>query len=112
MFYQADGFVSLHYDSNPNKEISGITSFYYDKQRDYSFASAIHNRLIDNTGFRDRGIEKQNYFVLRANGVPSVLIELGFLSNKKEERIINSVDYQEKATDAMLSGMISYFKAN
>lgn len=111
-YYHADAFISLHYDSTPYMYVNGITSFYYEKGKDLTLSKAIHRELIKGTGLSDRKVRQANYFVLRENKQPSVLLELGFLSNKNEEYKVKTSDYQEKATQAIYTGLAHYFKEN
>lgn len=47
--------------------------------------------------------------VLRAPDVPSVLVELGFLSNKKDEALLTSDDWQDKAIASLLASIDRFF---
>jgi N-acetylmuramoyl-L-alanine amidase len=50
------------------------------------------------------------FAVLKAPDVPSVLLELGYLSNPKEERMLKSLDFQNKVAEALTRGIDRYFK--
>lgn len=50
------------------------------------------------------------FAVLKAADVPSVLIEIGFLSNKQEEKLLQSREYREKVTDGIVAGINAYFR--
>jgi len=50
------------------------------------------------------------FAVLKAPDVPSVLIEIGFLSHPKEEKLINSKAYRDKVTSGIASGVDEYFR--
>lgn len=50
--------------------------------------------------------------VLRAPDVPSVLVELGFLSNDKEEQKLASADWQRRVAAAIVTAVDAYFKAS
>jgi N-acetylmuramoyl-L-alanine amidase len=58
-----------------------------------------------------RYVERANFFVLRSPDVPSMLVETGFISNPDEERKLNDVKHRQRLTDALLSGVRSYFHA-
>jgi N-acetylmuramoyl-L-alanine amidase len=51
------------------------------------------------------------FAVLKAPDIPSVLIEMGYLSNPKEERLLNQPSYQRKLADAIARAMDRYFEA-
>ena len=57
-------------------------------------------------------IKHANFAVLTAADMPSVLLELGFLSNKTDERMIRSYGYKTKVVNAMVNAINSYFKSN
>ncbi|MCA0986175.1 N-acetylmuramoyl-L-alanine amidase [Guptibacillus algicola] len=109
--YQADAFVSVHYDSTVDPTVSGITTYYYHEDHK-SLASSIHNEITQSNSLRDRGTRFGNYYVLRNNSSPSVLLELGYLSNPFEERQINKQQYQANMTSNIANGIISYLNKN
>ena len=51
------------------------------------------------------------FAVLKAPDIPSVLIEMGYLSNPKEERLLRQPAYQRKLADAIARAMDGYFEA-
>ncbi|GIP31950.1 N-acetylmuramoyl-L-alanine amidase [Paenibacillus sp. J2TS4] len=106
---KADVFISLHYNSGKANS-RGIISFYYSEQRDKPLAADLQKALIAVTGMADGGDRFGNYHVLRNNTTPSVLLELGFLSNPKEEEAVNTVDYQRKVAEAVVQGLQQYFE--
>lgn len=61
------------------------------------------------TGRIDRGVKQRNdrgIWVLQATGMPSVLVEIGFISNKEEEEYINS----EKGQDEIVNNILTAFR--
>lgn len=57
-------------------------------------------------------VKHANFAVLTAADMPSILLELGFLSNKTDERMIRSYGYKTKVVNAMVNAINSYFKSN
>ena len=49
-----------------------------------------------------------DYFMLSLD-IPSVLIECGFLSNAKEEKLLLSADYQQRVAQAIADGVAAYY---
>jgi len=49
------------------------------------------------------------FAVLKAVDVPSVLIEMGFLSNAKDEKLLKSKKYRKKLARAIIAGIDQYF---
>ncbi|AZB44403.1 N-acetylmuramoyl-L-alanine amidase [Bacillus sp. FJAT-42376] len=105
---KADAFISIHYDSGGLKA-TGISTFYYTFAKDSLLASKVHQNVLAAVKLPDRKASYKNLQVLRENKYPSILVELGFLSNPAEERLITTFDYQEKATNGIVQGLKSYF---
>lgn len=106
----ADAFISLHYDANPNPEINGFTT-YYQHPNQATFAKAIDSGLNSTVSLKNRGVQPADYYVLRKNKENAVLIELGFLSNASEEMTINTNKFREQATYGIYTGILNYFDA-
>ncbi len=78
--------------------------------RSINLASKIENNFINKVNRKSRGIKQAPLWVLDAAYMPSVLIELGFLSNKEEGRFLNSDNGQDKMAEAIANAIISYKK--
>lgn len=78
--------------------------------RSIQLASKIQNNFKNQLNRKSRGIKQTPLWVLDAAYMPSVLIELGFLSNKKEGLYLNSAAGQENMAKAIATAIISYKK--
>ncbi|MFE7063032.1 SH3 domain-containing protein [Sutcliffiella sp. NPDC057660] len=105
----ADVFISVHYDSIDDPSVTGTTTFYYGGA-DQQLADYVHQSLIQLTNLRDRNVRQENYLVLRENMQPSLLLELGYISNRGEELTILSSDFQERAATGIYQGLAQYFR--
>ncbi|WP_423799697.1 N-acetylmuramoyl-L-alanine amidase [Neobacillus sp. SAB-20_R2A] len=105
-----DVFISIHFNSYTNKSTNGIETYYYDAVRDQRLANEIHLGILNQVGLADRGVRFGDLFVLRENSQPSVLLELGFISNPQEEALIATTAYQKRAAQGILNGLIKYFE--
>lgn len=106
--HRADAFISIHYDSIDNATVHGHTTYYY-SEMDKKLADRVHVQIVDRVNLRDRGVRQGNYFVLRENPQPSILLELGYLSNAFEEGVIKSRPYQESVAEAIFKGLHEYY---
>ncbi|WP_044250262.1 N-acetylmuramoyl-L-alanine amidase [Kingella negevensis] len=61
---------------------------------------------------RKSTVETGDFVVLRSIDVPSALIELGFLSNREEEKQLNSAEFRRKLAVAIANAVQQYLKAN
>jgi len=108
--YSADAFISIHYDATNDMSVSGFTTYYYhDYQQE--LAQYVNEGIADKVSIRDRGSQIGDYLVIRENYQNGILIELGYLSNPTEERVITTDFYREQATLGIYEGIIDYFDA-
>jgi N-acetylmuramoyl-L-alanine amidase len=59
-----------------------------------------------------RQVEQAGFAVLKAPDIPSVLVETAFISNPDEERRLRDEAYQDRLADALMRGIVQYFRAN
>ncbi|MBC2181907.1 SH3 domain-containing protein [Listeria sp. FSL L7-0233] len=106
----ADVFISIHFDSleDTSKAVSGQTTYYYDNS-DKSLAESINTTLGNDLPTSNRGSRVGDYYVVRENSQPAVLLELGYLSSAKDERNINSASYRSQIADSVTDGLSNYF---
>ncbi len=74
------------------------------------FAKMVQNNVVRQAGRADKGVHQAGFLVLRETSMPSVLIELGFISTPEEERQLNDKSVQEKIARAMFEAFKSYYK--
>ncbi len=73
-------------------------------------AHCVQNQLVSLTGFHDRGVKQGPFYVLKGAFMPAILVELGFISNPKQERQLNSTSYQDKFVQAIINGVMKFKK--
>ncbi len=59
-----------------------------------------------------RQVEQAGFLVLKAPGIPSILVETAFISNPQEEKKLKTAAYQQKVADAILKGIKAQVKKN
>lgn len=107
----SDLFISLHINASVNRKASGISTYYFQKSNyDIRLAKCIHKQLTSNFKLPDMGAREANFYVIKRCSMPAVLMELGFISNKKEEKVISGNWFQNKAMDLTAAGIKDYFK--
>ena len=75
-----------------------------------SFASMMQQISVQKLKRKDRKVKQDNFQVLRETIMPSVLIELGFLTNKREGAYLNSKKGQEQMATAIAEAIKTYFE--
>ncbi|MBQ7732742.1 MAG: N-acetylmuramoyl-L-alanine amidase [Synergistaceae bacterium] len=86
-------------DMQQNNKISESTDF----------AGALLNAGKRN-GLPMKRIAQAPFFVLRGAGMPAVLLELGFVTNPSEARLLSQPAYQQKIANAMTEGIMNYLR--
>jgi len=94
-----------------------LASLERDSKRDESLRLAyyIHSSLISKLtrsykGIKNLGVKQALFYVLVGATMPSVLVEVGFISNPKEERLLRSYTFRQKAASAIAKGIVRYIK--
>lgn len=110
----ADLFVSIHSNSFSDPSANGTETFYYTSEPIGStaqkLASSIQGKLVSALGLANRRVEPNNLSVLRNTNMPAVLTELAFISNPKEEALLITNDFQDKAARAIVEGILACVK--
>ncbi len=105
----ADLFVSIHSDSSSNSSARGFT-IYVARSASWSSrrAAAAIGRAMLRAGLTSRGTERADYRVLVQTRCPAVLIELGYLSNRDEARLLRSSSFQDRLARAIAEGISEF----
>jgi N-acetylmuramoyl-L-alanine amidase len=98
-------FVSIHLNAGLREGAFGIETYYYN-WRAYALSAHIHRRVIRAADSVDRGIRHRGYWVLRANRLPAILVECGFMTNRAEKSRIQSARYRERIAKAIADGLL------
>lgn len=108
----ADCFVSIHCNGAADPSAHGTETYNYpDSGQGLELAQTIHARLVPALGLADRGVKQANFAVLRQTDCPACLVELAFISNPAEERLLESRDFQEAAAQAVAAGIADFLGA-
>ena len=99
-------FVSIHYNWARRKKASGIETFYLNPNS-ARLASRIQSKMVGTYRCLDRGIKSRKLYVLRNNKRPAVLCELGFVSNRNENAIVQSSKTRQKLADSIASAILA-----
>ena len=106
---QANAFISLHFDSGPNANASGTTGYYFTSTSE-NLAQTVNKYIARNLTLKSQGTKFQNFLVLRENKQPSILLELGYLNNPEDNKLIETTEYQENIAKSIASALKEYFQ--
>lgn len=107
----ADLFISFHFDSSPSEnEASGFTAYYYHRKNHSRAIAQALDQAFDNLPLTNRGVEFGDFYVLRENSQPAVLLEMGYINSTKDYQQIKSDRYQQAIVTDLVKGLNTYFK--
>ncbi|MCS7244185.1 MAG: N-acetylmuramoyl-L-alanine amidase [Candidatus Calescibacterium sp.] len=104
---KASLFVSVHINASTYSFANGVMTFYT-KDIDYALAQYIHSELVKTNIFDDKGIRQANFYVLKYNPLPAVLLELGFITNYNDAVKLMSYENLQKLANAIAKGINNY----
>jgi len=130
---KSDLFVSIHVNAAADRSLHGIETYaltpagaasssggkpsrttFSGNRTDANnvlLAYSIQCALLRRTRAFDRGVKRARFAVLRDLTAPGVLVEVGFLSNRREERLLLDPAYREKIARGIAEGIIVYHRS-
>ncbi len=110
-----ENYKTKYHGFDPNSVDSYIMfEFMQDKYIDRSvdFASTIQKQFKTYCGRPDRGVRQAGFWVLHRSACPSVLVEVGFISNPAEERFLSSERGQKEMAAGIFNAFVDYKRAH
>lgn len=111
----ADIFISMHCNASVLPKPHDCQIFYHSETKDKPLAESLFkyvDKIDHNTSRWSREI-KASFYVLRslANeyATPAVLVEIGFISNEDDEKLLNDDDFQRKFAEGLYNGIKNFF---
>ena len=73
-----------------------------------NFATMVQNQLVTNSKRVNRNVRQAGFLVLREVAMPSILVELGYISNRQEENYLKSESGQTSLARSIFNGFTEY----
>lgn len=111
---KADLFLGLSLDSQ-SPEVAGILIDLMKRETmnlSAKFASKLEEKLRPRTRFLDNGRRSANFAVLRIPDIPGILVELGYISNPQDEKLLKTDDHRQKVAMGIKDAIDIYFMEN
>lgn len=107
-------FVSVHVNSASNTSAQGTETYYAVStgdmyQEDVDLATFVNNQIVKNLNMKNRGVKEQQYYVIRNMLIPSILVELGFLTNSEDNNKLTNDQYVELFAESIYKGILQYY---
>src|SRR3990172_3591888 len=100
-------FVSIHANANAQTTVNGSETYYLSPVS-LSLAQMIQDEITRALGLPSRGIKTANFLVLRENAVPTVLVEVAFISHPQEEARLREDAFRERIATAVARGIMRF----
>jgi N-acetylmuramoyl-L-alanine amidase len=116
----ADVFIRLHCDGAGSSSTYGLSTLIPGKNQwtgpivaeSKKAGRLVHDAVIASTGANDRGLKSRTDLSgFNWSKVPTVLVEMGFMSNPAEDRKLATEAYQKKLAAGMASGIVKYLES-
>lgn len=108
----ADIFVSIHLNKIPQKKYWGWQTFFKkENEESKKLATCIQDGLSSSINKQNKRVplKIENIYIVDHINIPITIVECGFLSNKKEEKLLQTEEYQKKIAEGICLGINNYF---
>ena len=103
-------FISVHCNAFSNSRANGMETYYApNAKKGARLARLLNEELEKLGGLNNRGVKSARFYVMTHSKCPASLIELGFITNHREEKLLASDDYQQKLAQAITNAVNRYF---
>ena len=109
----ADILVSVHCNAVEDEGPQGVETWHQEGDvGGKALAGAVQARVVAITNAKDRKVKATagGIYVLRWVGRPAALVEMGFLSNATERRLLSSAPYRQSLAGAIVEGIEEYYR--
>lgn len=108
----ADVFVSVHANAASSSQANGIETFIHPKapERTVNLGAVVHGHLIRNTGITNRGLKREDFYVLDKTRMDAFLAECGFMTHPGDLEKLKSNEFRTKCAHAIMDGLAENYK--
>ena len=107
--WPANYFISIHTNANNNPAINGTEVYVYEENtQSYWLAQRILAEIVQRVGTKNNGVRiNPSLYVLRRTNMPSVLVEMAYISNASDAEKLRNNQYD--FAYGIYSGLLDYF---
>ena len=105
-------FVSIHLNKIPQEQYWGWQCFYrQNDEQSTKLAKSLQQNLNDAIEKENKRVAMKidNVYIMKHVEIPISIVECGFLSNKEEEKMLLTDEYQDKLAWGIYNGIMDYF---
>jgi len=105
---KTDLYISIHADAFSKESANGFTIFRYKNSSKGISKIFNENYFESNPDIRNRGMKEANFFVLRKTKMNAILIEMGFMTNRENNKYLRS--NIDDVVEGIFNGILEYTK--
>ncbi len=106
-------FISIHANNHSNFNINGIEVYHHLGRPDAKLlAEKVLEEMVAKTKLNSRGVRANDFCVTRETQMPSILVELGYLSNFQEESLLKTTEFRIKAAEGIFEGIMEFCRSS
>lgn len=106
-----DRFFSIHHNANESSSPSGSSTHLYLSvgSTTEDFGAKTQEELVAHGKLKNRGVEHNNFHVLRETSMPAVLTENGFITNSSDAAIISKASWQNEVAKGFMHALQRHY---
>ena len=112
--FGADLYISIHANAYGSgwSEANGIETYVYPTKpkEATALANMVQHDLIQVTKLKNRGVKTANFQVLRETKCPAILVECGFMTNRKEASLLKTKPYRKKCGESIANSILAQYQ--
>lgn len=105
--YRSSIFVSIHFNHAWRREASGLETFYYGSEGK-KLANKVQAGISSKLRTPNRGAKYARFYVIRHSKHPAILVEGGFVSNKRERERMKKAWFRQSLAEGIAEGIAKY----
>ena len=110
----ADVMISLHVDAAPSPRCQGVATFHFGSPRAVSvigakFAELVQREIVSRTDLVDLRTHPRTWELLRRTQMPTVRVELGYLTNPQDAACLAAPEFRDTVAEALLAAVQRLF---
>ena len=105
--YSRSIFVSIHFNHAWRREASGLETFYHGSEGK-KLANHVQRGITSKLSTPNRGAKYARFYVIRNSKYPAILVEGGFVSNRKERERMKKAWFRQSLAEGIAEGILKY----